>query len=138
MADARELLIKLTVDAAQADRRLKDISKSVGGLESGLRTAGSSLKSFVTGLAGAVTVGTIFAAFKNAADAMDDMVKAAAKVGTTVENLSALNYAAQQSGVSFEGLQTGLKKLNQNLVDVEKGTTDAAFSLREIKREGII
>ena len=136
MADARELLIKLTVEAAQADKRLKDISKSVGGLENMLKGASGALKGFVGGLAGAASIGAMVAAFKMAANSMDDMAKASQKIGVTVENLSALNYAAQQSGVSFEGLQSGLKFLNKNLVDVEKGTNDASKALRALGVKG--
>jgi hypothetical protein len=132
MADARELLIRLTVDAAQADKRLKDIANSTGKLEKSLSGAGGALKSFIGGLAGAFTIGAMVTAFKSAADAMDDMAKASQKIGVSTEALSALNYAASQSGVSFEGLQTGLKKLNQQLADVDKGTTEAAKAMRAL------
>jgi hypothetical protein len=136
MADARELLIKLTVDAAQADRRLKDIAKSTGQLEKRLGAAGGALKGFIGGLVGAVSIGAMVTAFKSAADAMDEMSKASQKIGVSVENLSALNYAASQSGVSFEGLQTGLRKLGKELVDVEKGTSEAAKALRALGVKG--
>jgi len=136
MADARELLIKLTVDAAQADRRLKDIANSTSKLEKSLGAAGGALRGFVGGLAGAVSIGAMVTAFKSAANAMDEMAKASQKIGVSVESLSALNYAASQSGVSFEGLQTGLKKLNQSLIDVEKGTSEAAKALRALGVKG--
>ena len=136
MADARELLIKLTVDAAQADKRLKDIANSTSKLEKSLGAAGGALKGFIGGLAGAVSIGAMVTAFKGAANAMDEMAKASQKIGVSVEALSALNYAASQSGVSFEGLQTGLKKLNQNLVDVEKGTSEASKALRALGVKG--
>jgi hypothetical protein len=132
MADARELLIKLTVDAAQADRRLKDIANSTGKLEKSLGAAGGALKGFIGGLAGAVSIGAMVTAFKSAANAMDEMAKASQKIGVSTEALSSLNYAASQSGVSFEGLQTGLRKLNQGLADVDKGTTDAAKAMRAL------
>ena len=132
MAEARDLLIRLTVDAAQADKRLKDIANSTSKLEKSLGAAGGALKGFIGGLAGAVSIGAMVTAFKSAANAMDEMAKASQKIGVSTEALSSLNYAASQSGVSFEGLQTGLKKLNQGLADVDKGTTSAAKAMRAL------
>lgn len=63
---------------------------------------------------------------KDAVDTFDDMGKAAQKVGVTVEALSRLNYAASLADVSFEGLQTGLGKLSQNLAAVAMGGTGPA------------
>jgi len=45
MAEARELLIKLTVDAAQADKRLKDVQESVKGLDKSMQGASKSTRS---------------------------------------------------------------------------------------------
>ena len=44
MAEARELLIKLTVDAAQADKRLKGVQKSVKDLDKSMKDASKSVK----------------------------------------------------------------------------------------------
>jgi hypothetical protein len=69
----------------------------------------------------AATVAT--AAFvKQSIDAADEMGKAAQKAGVTVEALSGLKYAADLAGVSFEGLQTGLKKLNTNIFEASQGS----------------
>jgi hypothetical protein len=127
-----ERVYKVTADASQAINQLDKIAKSAGNIDSRIGKLGSALKG---AFAGAVVIGGIAAvgnAFKKAADSMDEMVKSAQKVGVTTETLSRLKYAADQSGVSFDGLQTGLKKLNKNLADVESGTTGAAKALRSL------
>lgn len=71
----------------------------------------------------AVAAVTAFAfSVKKAVDAADEMSKASQKVGVTTEALSQLKYAADLSGVSFEGLQNGLKKLSVNLYEASNGT----------------
>lgn len=71
----------------------------------------------------AVAAVTAFAfSVKKAVDAADEMSKASQKIGVTTEALSQLKYAADLSGVSFEGLQNGLKKLSVNLYEASNGT----------------
>lgn len=136
MADQLERVYKITADASQAINQLDKIARSAGNIDSRLGRVGSALKG---AFAGAVVLGAVTAvgaAFKKATDSMDEMVKSAQKVGVTTETLSRLKYAADQSGVSFEGLQTGLKKLNKNLADVDAGTTGAAKALRALGVKG--
>jgi hypothetical protein len=77
----------------------------------------------------AATVAT--AAFvKQSIDAADEMGKAAQKAGVTVEALSGLKYAADLAGVSFEGLQTGIKKLNTNIFEASQGSKSQAEAFK--------
>jgi hypothetical protein len=77
----------------------------------------------------AATVAT--AAFvKQSIDAADEMGKAAQKAGVTVEALSGLKYAADLAGVSFEGLQTGIKKLNTNIFEASQGSKTQAEAFK--------
>lgn len=62
----------------------------------------------------AVAVG-LTALVKSSLDAADQLNKLSQSSGVSVEKLSALKFAAQQSGVDIDALATGLKKLNVNL-----------------------
>jgi hypothetical protein len=82
-------------------------------------------------LAASIGVVGFAASIKSAADFADEIGKAAQKVGVTTEALSALKYAADLSDVSFESLQTGLKKLSVNMLTAAQGGKEAqeAFKL---------
>jgi hypothetical protein len=136
MADQLERVYRITADATQAINQLDKIAKSTGNIDSSMGKLGSVLKG---AFAGAVAIGAVTSlgsAFKKSSASMDEMVKSAQKVGVATESLSRLKYVADQSGVSFDGLQTGLKKLNKNLADVETGTTSAAKALRSLGVNG--
>jgi len=126
---------QFTAEMQKVNGQLNKLNKDVGGISAGFTKLGTVLK-------GAAVLGAFVAVAKGVSsmvdgisksiDAMDEMSKAAQKVGVAVETLSSLKFAAEQSGVGFEALQTGLKKLNQNLSDFDTGTTDAANSLRKM------
>lgn len=82
-------------------------------------------------LAASIGVGAFATVVKQAADFADEMGKAAQKVGITTKALSELKYAADLSDVSFDTLQTGLRKLSTNMLDAAEGTKEAqdAFKL---------
>jgi len=86
----------------------------------------------VAGLLGGIGVGAFALAVKQAADFNDEMGKAAQKVGVTTRELSALKYAGDLSGVSFEGLQTGLRRLNTTLFDAAEGGKQASDSFSAV------
>jgi lambda family phage tail tape measure protein len=92
-----------------------------------LGVANEKLEKFSTslkvglGAAATAAAGFIIEATKKAAEYADEMGKAAQKIGVTTEALSKLKYAANLSDVSFEALQTGLKKLSVNMESAATG-----------------
>jgi hypothetical protein len=84
----------------------------------------------VVGLAFAGAIAATAAFVKQSIDAADEMSKAAQSAGVTVEALSGLKYAADLAGVSFEGLQTGLKKLNTNIFEANQGSKSQAEAFK--------
>lgn len=104
MANTVELIIKATDRYSQA---LKAPIKSTDDF-------GKALTALRVPIAGATAAaGAMFAMMaKQSIDAADNMLKSAESIGTTTEYLSTLKYAAEQSGSSFENLQTALTKLN--------------------------
>lgn len=110
------LRVNLGIDSAAFSNGLK-------AAQSGLARFGSMAK---TGLmaAGAAAAGAAYAIGKSVTstiDAADDMSKAAQKIGIPIEELSRLKYAADLSGVSFEGLQTTVGKLSKGMVEAGNG-----------------
>lgn len=97
------------------------VDNFVGGLS---RAAGliSGFGGALLGLAGAASFG---AALGNSFKSLDELGATADKIGATVEELSALRFAAEQSDVSFEILAGGLSKLSIKLGQA-KGGSDAA------------
>ncbi len=107
----------------------------------GLKKAQSGLSKFgqlaKTGLMAAAAAGTAAAgamavAVKGTIDAADDMSKAASKIGIPIEELSRLKYAADLSGVSFEGLQTAVGRLSRQMNDAKNGNQSAIDTFAQL------
>lgn len=98
-----------------------------------LTGAFSNMSGMLTTLGATAVAGYFITATKNFADYADEIGKAAQKVGTTTEALSALKYAAQLSDVSFEQLQTGLGKLAKTTEDFKDGSSSAVDAFSKIK-----
>ena len=89
------------------------------GLLAGAALAGLTVAAVAAGAA-------LYKALSSAIDRADEMSKAAQKFGVPVDQLSALKYAADLAGVSFDSLGTGLRKLAQNMSDTAGGATSQA------------
>lgn len=127
-----ERLYRLTVDANQAVRELQKLNTSVGGIDKKFSALGVGFKSFATAAAAAFGGGQLVAGMRNAVDAMDDMGKAAQKIGVSLDVLQDLKHMADLSGVSFETLQTSVGRLAQAMSGFEgvgKKASDALGAL---------
>lgn len=74
-------------------------------------------------------VGTAVNRFNEVGSALDDMSK---RTGVSVEALSQLEYAAQQSSTSMATLQMGLVKMGAFLAAVKDGSADANRTLSQL------
>lgn len=97
--------------ARDVERQFKQMGVAIG---TGLAVAGTALA--------ALTAKSIQAA--------GNLAEMSQKVGVSVESLSTLGFAAQQSGVEIEQLQGGLVKLAKNASDASQGigTAKDAFA----------
>lgn len=109
MATAGSIVIDLLMrtgafetDSKRAEKRLKELQKTATDAGKVLGTA------IVAGATAAVT------ALKLTIDSMDEMSKAAQKVGTSTEEFSKLTYAANLADVSMETLASSLGKLTKS------------------------
>ena len=91
-----------------AGNNFKSVDKMVGGLKVGLFAAT------------AAAVG-IMAAVNKVATSMDDMAKAAKRVGMTVDAFDAWSYVVQLSGGNVETLSKSIKVLDKNMFDITMG-----------------
>ena len=110
-------------------------------LVKGLDAASAKLKAFgasVTALGarlvglGSLLATPLLAAAKHFSDAGSDLLDASQRTGVTVEALSQLGYAADQSGSSAEDLEKGLRAMSQNLVEAARGSAQAQRSLARL------
>ncbi|NYT76558.1 phage tail tape measure protein [Alcaligenaceae bacterium] len=69
---------------------------------------------------------------RSSIDTMDATSKLSQSIGTTVESISALTYAADMSGVSQDALAGSLVRLTKGMDDTIRGTGDAKKAFDEL------
>lgn len=109
-----------------------------GALRKGLKAASETVaewaksvtKYAAAGLAGAgLAIGAAIGHFVNRGDSIK---KASDRLGISAETLSALGYAADQSGSSLEGLEKGIRFLQKTVNEAVDGSAEAAESFTEL------
>lgn len=111
-----DLLVKVGADTTEAETKLAQFAT---GLEA------------IVGVGVAVTA-ALFEITKLTAEYGEQLEKTSQKTGISVENLSALAYAASLTDVGFEGLTTGLKFLNKNLDAAQNGAAKQVGTFLEL------
>jgi len=100
----------------------------------GLRAAQRRLKAFGAGVqsfgrtllaGGAAIAGPIIASVKQFISAGDQLDKMAKRTGVSVEALSELGFAAEQSGAGLEPLEKGVRTMQRTVNDAERGLSTA-------------
>lgn len=124
------LRVELGLGTAQFDKGLKDAGAKLGGFGKLATGAGVAVGAAMAGAAVAMGMAT-----RQALNTADEMIKTASKVGVAVDELSRLKHAADLSGVSMDGLSTGLRKLAQNMAATADGGSNEAA--RAFQRLGI-
>src|SRR5437867_11577767 len=112
-------------------------SKLIAGLNRAaarVRAFGASITALGAHIAG---LGLIMAlpllgAAKAYADMGADLLEMSQRTGLSVEALSELRFAAEQSGTSLEDLETGIKKMSRLLVAAEGGSKEAQDALAKL------
>jgi len=118
------LTVGLGIDTAAFSEGLKGAQSKVAGfgksMKTGLVAAGAAATAAFSGVAYAA---------KGAIDAFDAIEEASQKIGIPIEELSRLKYAAEISGVSFNALQTGARKLSSLMADSANGVSSATEAM---------
>lgn len=132
--DLAKLVVRLEAENSKLTTALDKSTRELNQFRRSAETAVDGVsKAFKNLAAIGLSVGSFAAVARSVKDVInqaDDLGKFAQKVGITVEELSALNYAAELSGVSTDELGNGLKRLAANALDTANGVGEAkeAFS----------
>lgn len=106
--------------ARQVQDRLKAMSKSFAKIGGAMAGAGTAILAPLT------------AATKVFADAGDSLDKMSARTSASVEWLSAMGFAAGQSGTDIGTLEKGMTRLQSSLLDASHGSTTAIDTLADL------
>jgi hypothetical protein len=124
--------------ALKAGRAVIELSLHGGPVEKSLKSIGARLRSLGDrlsavsriGLAAGAALSSAFLGaakvFASAGARIDDISK---RTGFSAESLSALDYAATQSGASLETIETAAKGMARNLLAAEQGSAGAVQTL---------
>lgn len=111
-----------------------ETGKGLKGVEKKLKHWGDSIiavgsKVFAAGM---LIDGAFDAAVLHFAEAGTEMTKMSAQTGISVENLSTLGFAADQSGISMEDLAVGMKHMQKTLGEAASGSKEAQKHLARL------
>lgn len=110
-----------TARAAKAlEKRAKEIDRQIAQMGRAVAVAGA---------AAAAGLAVMVKAAIDSADSLNDLSKAS---GISVESLSGLGYAAEQSGSDMDSLAVGMKKLSSASYDAAKGNKAAADTFKTL------
>ncbi|MBE7527448.1 MAG: phage tail protein [Burkholderiales bacterium] len=120
MASNRAQILISAVD--QTKTAFDSIKRGLGGLTD----TAKSVNGVLVNLGVAVSVAGLTAMVKSAIDTGDALDEMSQRVGVSVETLSVWKPAAEQSGVSGESFEKGLRKLSTTMLEAATGSEDAA------------
>ena len=126
--------LKITANVV-GENNIRKLGNSMQGLEGKIKNAGLASNILYTGLKGLAAVavtGGVVALAKSAIDLADDLRDLSQRTGVGIETLGQFKVAAELSGTSLDGVATGLKFLNKNMVAAATGTKDAAAAFKTI------
>lgn len=127
-AEIGDIAVRVGADITGLRQGMNDASKAVGSFSS---DAAKKLGAFTTNItkvaaaAAAAGAAATAALVKGAIDSADSLSKLSKSVGVSTEKLSALQYAAELSGVKNDELSASLIKLNKNSRDAFLGVGGA-------------
>lgn len=119
---------QLNVIVSAIDRLSKpaaSMTKDLKAIEAAGRAAADTLQTRMM-VASTVVVGAFAACTYAAAQYGDELAKTADKTGLAVEELAALRYAAEQSGVGFDQMRLGLSRMQRAAFDAAHGMKEQA------------
>lgn len=131
----------MSAGAIRAGRAFVELFADDSKLVSGLKAASAKLKAWggaITALgakifaAGSGIVVPMLGAAKAFSEVGDNIAKASKRTGIAVEEISALMFAADQSAVSFQELEDGIKFMQKALTAAGRAGTHASGELSQL------
>ncbi len=124
---AGKAFVELFADDTKLVRGLRVAEKRLKAFGAGVQSIGTKL----FGL-GAAAVAPLLATTNVFAEMGDQLAKMSARTGISVEALSELGYAAEQSGANLETLEGGVRKMQKFLVEAAQGSKSAQSTLAKL------
>jgi hypothetical protein len=124
---AGRAFVELFADDTKLVRGLKAAEKRLKAFGAGVQSIGTNL----FGL-GSAAVAPLLAATNVFASMGDQLAKMSARTGISVESMSELGYAAEQSGADLATLEGGVRKMQKFLVDAAQGSSTAQQTLTRL------
>lgn len=128
MATSQTADIRITANAAQAERELAQFASRVNSTTSSVRVgiggiggAISGLQAQFAGLAGLLSAGLFIGAIRSQIDLMDATLDGAAAAGVSVKAYRELGYAAQFAGSDAETMGKALARLGNSMTRAADG-----------------
>jgi hypothetical protein len=118
----------------RAEARMKAfgrVAEEVGGKLSSIGDFAQAVGAKFLGL-GTAMAGGLGLAIKTFTTMGDEMAKASARTGVSVEALSQLAYAAGQSALDFDSLEKSIRHMQKVIVDAAGGSKEAAKALADL------
>ena len=124
---AGKAYVEITTNDAKLQAGLKKAQAKLGAWGSALTGLGTQIAAM--GAVGVTAITANLAVFSKQGDALQKM---ALRTGISVEALSELQFAAQQSGSSIEALEKGVRRMQQGITDAGNGTGEAKDAFKAL------
>ena len=122
---------------AKVGELLVDVLARTTGLQKGLKKGETQMQKFkqvagnvAAGIAAAFSINALRNMINDFAELGDSFDKMSQRTGVSVEALSGLKFAAEQSGASIETVEMGIRNMQRVLLDVQQGSSTAATTLQ--------
>ncbi|MEW4530203.1 hypothetical protein [Maioricimonas sp. JC845] len=119
--------VELFTDNSRLVRGLKAAERRLKAFGAGVRAVGAGLAA-----GGAALLTPLTLAAREFASAGDDLHKMAARTGIGARQLSALGFAAEQSGGSLQDVEKAVRRMQQTILDAERGSSTATDALENL------
>ena len=124
MATLANLIVSVSGNTAKLNKSLDKAQTRMDTFKTKASTALKAVRTAATGLAiggGVALAGFGINATKDFIETGDELDKMSKRLGISVESLSELKFAAEQSGASLDDIEKGTKKLASTVFDANNG-----------------
>lgn len=132
MSGIGELSISITARTGKAVKNIQSFRKSVNRLPSSIAGASKGMLGLATAAAGLIGIGAIGNEIRKSFSNIDGLAKTSDKIGIATEKLSALRFAAEETGAGTATLDAGLERMTRRVSDAAIGSGAAVDALNEL------
>lgn len=125
---AGKAFVELFADDSRLVRGLKRAEKRLKAFGSAVRSIGTKLFAL-----GSAVITPLLASTKAFSSMGDQLAKMSARTGLSVETLSELGYAVEQSGTDLATLEMSIRRMQKFLVDAARGARTAQLALLRLR-----